>query len=74
MIDFKELYTKICLGEISKEQFEKQLNIYIESRLADKNLEISLLQQRYKNANNLALQYMNEFEKRGLVYIPVVSK
>lgn len=38
--------------------------------LAEKDLEIVLLKQRYENANNMAKSYMNEFEKRGLAYVP----
>lgn len=38
--------------------------------VAEKDLEIVLLKQRYENANNMAKSYMNEFEKRGLVYVP----
>lgn len=38
--------------------------------VAEKDLEIVLLKQRYENANNMAKSYMNEFEKRGLAYVP----
>ena len=39
--------------------------------LAEKDLEILMLKQRYENANNIAKSYMVEFEKRGLIYLPV---
>ena len=38
--------------------------------LAEKDLEVLMLKQRYENANNMAKSYMAEFEKRGLVYKP----
>ncbi len=38
--------------------------------LAEKDMEIELLKQRLANANNMTKSYMNEFEKRGLVYKP----
>lgn len=41
--------------------------------LAEKDLEIVLLKQRLANANNMVKSYMNEFEKRGLVYVPYVQ-
>lgn len=41
--------------------------------LAEKDLEIVLLKQRLENANNMAKSYMNEFEKRGLAYVPHIQ-
>lgn len=41
--------------------------------VAEKDLEIVLLKQRYENANNMAKSYMNEFEKRGLAYVPHIQ-
>lgn len=38
--------------------------------MAEKDLEIRLLKQRYDNANSMAKSYMNEFAKRGLSYVP----
>lgn len=39
--------------------------------MAEKDLEIFQLKQRLKNANNMTMSYMAEFEKRGLMYSPV---
>jgi hypothetical protein len=41
--------------------------------VAEKDLEIVLLKQRLANANNMVKSYMNEFEKRGLAYVPHVQ-
>lgn len=38
--------------------------------IAEKDLQIFQLEQRLKNANNMAQCYVAEFEKRGLVYDP----
>lgn len=38
--------------------------------MAEKDLEIFQLKQRLKNANNMTMSYMAEFEKRGLMYSP----
>jgi len=37
---------------------------------ANLRLEILMLKSRWEQANKLAKSYMDEFEKRGLVYIP----
>ena len=39
--------------------------------LAEKDLQIKQLEGRWKSANKMCISYMNEFEKRGLVYKPV---
>lgn len=38
--------------------------------MAEKDLEIRQLKQRYDNANSMAKSYMEEFAKRGLAYNP----
>jgi hypothetical protein len=39
--------------------------------LAEKDLQIKQLEDRWKSANKMCTSYMNEFEKRGLVYNPI---
>lgn len=41
--------------------------------VAEKDLEIVLLKQRLANADNMVKSYMNEFEKRGLAYVPHIQ-
>jgi hypothetical protein len=39
------------------------------AQIAELKLQLLQANQRYENANRLALSYMKEFEDRGLVYI-----
>ena len=39
---------------------------------AEQTLKIKQLESRWKQANRLSMSYMGEFEKRGLVYTPLL--
>lgn len=40
---------------------------------ADMELKVRSLEQRWKQANQMSILYMQEFEKRGLVYVPLLA-
>lgn len=40
---------------------------------AEQTLKINQLQSRWKQANAMSMSYMKEFEKRGLVYTPLLA-
>jgi hypothetical protein len=41
--------------------------------LAEKDLEIKMLQESYKAANKMTISYMKEFQNRGVVYAPLIN-
>ena len=63
-----ETMTKEQLIELLAEK--DKLISFLAQAEAQARLSATLGWQRYENSNRLVKSYMNEFEARGLVYIP----
>lgn len=64
-------YDKIKKGEMTYESFQKAVESNEAMLLASAVLTERMLADRYTNSNNMAKSYMDEFAKRGLIYVPV---
>lgn len=61
------------LEEMSREQLIATIKGQW-SEIANLNLQVSQAWSRYENSNRLVKSYMDEFEARGLTYIPKIDK
>jgi hypothetical protein len=68
------VYQQIVNGEISASDFHDLIQVHAETVNANSRLSNLQCEQRYENSNRMVKSYMDEFESRGLVYIPKLEE
>jgi hypothetical protein len=68
-----KIYKMIAGFDISPDELKNQLDIFEMAIKDEQRSVVQVAQNRQKNSNAMAIGYMEEFARRGLVYVPKVE-